>query len=92
MFDKKFTEHLAELSKIGFSDAELGDMAEDMTDVIALMDKVRDFDEAAEPYTPEAVGYGKLRVDRYTDSYPQSEILKNADMTKRGSFVVPKVV
>lgn len=92
MFDEKLTAHLAELSKLEFTPEELSQMTKDMTDIIALMDKVCDFDPAAAPYTLDSVDYEELRKDTYKDSYPNEKILENADNVKNNSFVVPKVV
>ncbi|MGN0181846.1 MAG: Asp-tRNA(Asn)/Glu-tRNA(Gln) amidotransferase subunit GatC [Candidatus Ornithomonoglobus sp.] len=92
MFDEKLTAHLAELSKLEFTPEELSRMTKDMTDIIALMDKVCDFDPAAKPYTLDSVDYEDLRKDNYKDSYPNEKILENAKNVKNDSFVVPKVV
>ena len=40
MFDLELTAHLAELSKLAFTEDELKAMAEQMSDIVALMDKV----------------------------------------------------
>ena len=92
MFDEKQTAHLAELSKLEFTAEELSKMTGDMTDIIALMDKVCDFDSSVKPYTLDSVDYGALRGDNYRESYPNGKILENASITKNDSFVVPKVV
>ncbi len=92
MFDEKLTAHLAELSKLEFSDDELSKMTGDMTEIIALMDKVCDYDPTVKPYTLDSIDYKELRRDNYSDSYPSEKILENADITKNDSFVVPKVV
>lgn len=92
MFDEKLTAHLAELSKLEFTPDELSKMTKDMTDIIALMDKVCDFDSAVKPYTLDSVNYNDLRRDNYKDSYPNDKILENAENVKNNSFVVPKVV
>lgn len=92
MFDEKLTAHLAELSKLEFNDEELARMTQDMTDIIALMDKVCDFDASVKPYTLDSVDYRDLRKDDYSESYPNEKILENAANVKNNSFVVPKVV
>lgn len=92
MFDEKLTAHLAELSKLEFTPDELSRMTKDMTDIVALMDKVCDFDPAVKPYTLDSVNYDDLRKDNYKDSYPNNKILENAKNVKNDSFVVPKVV
>lgn len=92
MFNSDLTKHLAELSKISFTDEELERMTEDMTNIIAIMDKVCEFDTSKKPYSLDAVNYNDLRKDEYTDSYPTENIVANAKNVKNNSFVVPKVV
>ena len=92
MFNSDLTKHLAELSKIEFTDSELQEMTNDMTDIIAIMDKVCSFDTSKPPYALDAVDYNDLRKDVYADSYPTDKITSNAKNVKNNSFVVPKVV
>ena len=92
MFDIDLTKHLAELSKINFSDEELAEMTADMSDITQLMDKVSGFADDVEPYELESVDYNDLRADDGKDSEPNEKITKNAKNVKNNSFVVPKVV
>lgn len=92
MFDEKLTAHMAELSKLSFTPDELAAMTKDMSDIIALMDTVCDFNPEITPYTLNAVDYEDLRKDNYKESYPTEKILENAKNVKNDSFVVPKVV
>ncbi len=92
MFNSDLTKHLAELSKIEFTDDELERMTSDMTDIIAIMDKVCNFDSAVKPYALDAVDYNDLRSDSHEMSYPTEKIIENAKNVKNNSFVVPKVV
>lgn len=92
MFDSELTKHLARLSKIKFTDDELNKMTDDMTDIIALMDKVCEFKNPVNPYTLDAVDYNNLRKDTHLDSCPPEDITRNAKNVKNNSFVVPKVV
>lgn len=92
MFDEKLTAHMAELSKLSFTPEELTAMTKDMSDIIALMDTVCDFNPEIKPYALNAVDYEELRKDEYKDSYPTEKVLENAKNVKNSSFVVPKVV
>lgn len=92
MVNEELTKHLAELSKIEFTDNELAAMTEDMKNIIELMDKVCDFDNTKKAYALDAVGYEDLRADEYKASYPTEKITGNAKNVKNDSFVVPKVV
>lgn len=89
MFNKELTIELSDLSKLEFTDNELRQMAKDMTDIIALMDKVRDFDVSNIHKTSESTSYDMLRNDSFKESYPTEKILENA---KTDGFAVPKVV
>ena len=86
MFNSDLTKHLAELSKLEFTDEELEQMTADMTNIIAIMDKVCEFDTSKPAYALDAVDY------KHRNSYPTEEIVKNAKNVKNNSFVVPKVV
>ncbi|MDR3824860.1 MAG: Asp-tRNA(Asn)/Glu-tRNA(Gln) amidotransferase subunit GatC, partial [Clostridia bacterium] len=92
MFNSDLTKHLAELSKLEFTDEELEQMTADMTNIIAVMDKVCEFDTSKPAYALDAVDYKDLRADEHRNSYPTEEIVKNAKNVKNNSFVVPKVV
>ena len=43
MFDVKQTAHLAELSKLSFTEEELNRITREMDEIVALMDTVADF-------------------------------------------------
>ena len=93
MFDSDLTKHLAQLSKIEFTDEELEKMTGDMTDITALMDKVCEFNNNnVNPYVLEPVDYNDLRTDKHADSYSADKITGNAKKVKNDSFAVPKVV
>lgn len=92
MFDVELTKHLADLSKIEFTDDELEQMTADMTNIIAIMDKVCEFDTSKPAYALDAVDYNDLRKDEHQSSYPTESITANAKNVKNNSFVVPKVV
>ena len=92
MFDSELTRHLAVLSKLTFNDDEIEKMTADMTDIIALMDKVCDFNPEVKPYALDAVDYRNLRKDTHNPSSDTENIISNAKNIKNNSFVVPKVV
>lgn len=92
MFDLELTAHLAELSKLAFTEDELKAMAEQMSDIVALMDKVKETDPSLPTYATDAVEYNNLRKDEAKPSFETEKILENAKNKKNSSFVVPKVV
>ncbi len=92
MFDINLTKYLAQLSKISFDEDELNKMTAQMTDIINLMDRVKDFDENEQPFALEATVYADLRGDSAKESFATEKILQNAKKVQNNSFVVPKVV
>lgn len=92
MFDLNLAKHLAELSKIEFTEKEIEEITCDMTDIISLMDKVRLFDESKDIFKQSVITSNELRADCSSASLPTEEILSNAKTTIRNSFIVPKVV
>ena len=92
MIDINITRKLAELSKITFSDNELEVLTEEMTEIIKLMDKVKEIESEGEACRLDAVDYDDLRNDCVKKSYDTEKILENAEEVRGNSFVVPKVV
>ena len=82
MFNSDLTRHLAELSKLEFTDEELEQMTADMTNIIAIMDKVCEFDTSKPAYALDAVDYKDLRADEHRNSYPTEELLRMRRMLK----------
>lgn len=92
MFDVELTKHLAELSKLTFSEEELEKVTAEMSDIINLMDKVKEIDPAMETFALPAVEYADLRTDKSRESFETAKIIENAKAVKDNAFVVPKVV
>ena len=92
MFDVEMTKHLAELSKLTFTEEELKKATAEMTDIIALMDRVKETDPTLETYALPAVEYKDLRDDISRESLDTDKIVKNAKAVKDNAFAVPKVV
>ena len=92
MFDIKLSRHLAELSKISFTEAELLKITDEMNEIVALMDTLADFSTDGVLTQRLSVGLEQIREDKACDSSPRSEILKNAAKRQENAFAVPKVV
>ena len=90
--DLTMVKYLAELSKLEYSDKELAATAEQMTDIIDLMDTVKEIDIQYDAYADNKNVYlNDLREDIKEDSFPTEKILQNA-VNDENCFVVPKVV
>ncbi|MCD7741401.1 MAG: Asp-tRNA(Asn)/Glu-tRNA(Gln) amidotransferase subunit GatC [Ruminococcus sp.] len=90
--DLEMVKYLAELGKLEFSDDALEKMAGDMTDIINLMDTIKEFDVEYDALKDNHnVGFNELRKDESKPSMATEKVLSNA-VNSADSFVVPKVV
>ena len=92
MFDYELTKHLAELSKLNLTESELKDMTAQMSEIVALMDTISDFDSASKLNEQGAVAFEGLRKDEVKPSLDREDILSNAKERSETFFKVPKVV
>ena len=92
MFDIKLATHLAELSKIEFTDNELEKITAEMDEIITLMDTVSNFEKDKNAVVNPAVNLDNIRSDVPASSLPRDEVLKNASQKDDKAFTVPKVV
>jgi len=92
MFDSILISHLAELSKLKFTDDELLKITENMGDIISIMDRVCDFDENGN-FEEKRLDLAKnIRQDEVKESLPRDKALSNASEMDGTFFTVPKVV
>ena len=86
--DLNMVKYLAELSKLEYSDKELAATAEQMTDIIDLMDTVKEIDITYDDLKDNHDVYlNDLRKDEVIESMPTSNAVNT-----NNCFVVPKVV
>ncbi|HNX64878.1 MAG TPA: Asp-tRNA(Asn)/Glu-tRNA(Gln) amidotransferase subunit GatC [Oscillospiraceae bacterium] len=90
--DLEMVSYLSKLGKLNFTEEELKKAAEDMTSIINIMDTIKDFDIAYDPFADNKNVYLKdLRVDESEPSMETEKILQNST-NSNNCFVVPKVV
>lgn len=89
--DRGLLAHLAELSKLAFSEEQLSVLGSEMEAIVKLMDTVKEFSSGNNPRR-EGRPLADIREDRPSPSYPTEEILKNAAARNGSFFSVPKVV
>mgnify|MGYP002406688938 CR=1 FL=1 len=90
--DLEMVSYLAKLSKLNFTQSELEQVADDMTDIIGIMDTVKEIDIAYDALLDNKnVFFNDLREDAAEESMPVEKVLKNAENSEN-CFVVPKVV
>ena len=77
--DLNMVKYLAELSKLEYSDKELAATAEQMTDIIDLMDTVKEIDITYDDLKDNHDVYlNDLRKDEVIESMPTSKVLSTA--------------
>jgi aspartyl/glutamyl-tRNA(Asn/Gln) amidotransferase C subunit len=83
---------IANLGKLTFSDNERDELLHDMTDIIDIMDTVKNADLVYDPLLDNKNVYiNELRKDKSETSFQTEKILQNA-RNMNNCFVVPKVV
>ena len=92
MFDKNLTAHLAELSKLKFTEKELEKMANEMAEIVNLMDSVNEFETEKTAGANAPLAVDAFRPDKPKSSMPREEVLKSAKSKSETCFKVPKVV
>lgn len=92
--EKAELDHIAELSKLSFTDEESEKMAEQMGDIIALMDTIRDFDiEYDDTKDNNQIPYARLREDKAEESFPTEKLMRNAVTGGADDcYVLPKMM
>ena len=83
--------HLAELSKIEFSEEEFRKIAIDIENIIELMDKVK-LSPACASVHPTPIDFDSLRPDSAKPSATAEEILQNSKSTSGVCFTVPRII
>lgn len=90
--DLQMVSYLSELGKLQFSDEELEKVAHEMTDIIDLMDTIKEIDVTYDAILDNKNVYlNDLRKDISAPSMSTEKVLQNAK-SSNNCFVVPKVV
>ena len=86
--------HIAELSKLSFTDEEAEKMMEQMGDIIDLMDTIRDVDlEYDDTADKNEIPYDSLREDTPAPSADTEKLLQNAVTDSTGNcYTIPKMM
>ena len=91
--DLETARRVAKLARIRVPDANLPQLAEQLSGILSFMEQLNDVDvEGIEPMTSVTPMRLKRRVDGVTDGNMPARILANAPDAREGFFAVPKVV
>jgi aspartyl-tRNA(Asn)/glutamyl-tRNA(Gln) amidotransferase subunit C len=83
--------HLAELSKLDFTEQELKDFSQDFESLVKLADVVKNATIQGDTYV-NAIDMNELRDDEPKDSTPVDVLLQNSPVVKNDSIVVPRIM
>ena len=90
--DLEMVSYLSRLGKLSFTEEELKITAEEMTNIIEIMDTIKEIDIKYDALADNKNVYlNDLRKDASEPSMPTQKILQNA-LNSEDCFVVPKVV
>ena len=93
MISRKDVEHVARLSRLALSDAELEKMREQLAAILAHIDTLRALDtEAVEPTSHAVPMENVMREDEPRPSLPQEAMLANAPDRSTDFFRVPRII
>ena len=83
--------HLAHLSRLELSEAELDAMQVDMTKILGFVAKIESLDlEGVEPLTQMSKSVNVMREDEVANMISKEDALKNAPDANSDYFRVPK--
>ena len=93
MISRKDVEHVARLSRLALSDAEIEKMREQLAAILAHIDTLRALDtEQVEPTSHAVPMENVMRDDEPCPSLPQEAMLANAPDRSADFFRVPRII
>ena len=93
MIDRKDVEHVARLTRLALTDAELERMREQLNSILAHLDTLRAVPtEGVEPTSHAVDLVNVMRDDVVTPCLPQADVLANAPDPSGELFRVPRII
>ena len=93
MISRQDVEHVARLSRLALSEAEAERMREQLSGILAYIDKLRALDTAGVEPTSHAVPVVNVfREDEPRPPFPVEDMLRNAPDRAGNFFRVPRII
>src|SRR5438128_12515664 len=93
VIDRKDVEHVARLSRLALTEAELERMREQLNSILAHLDTLRAVDtEGVEPTSHAVDVVNVMREDEVEPCFPQDAMLANAPDRSGEFFRVPRII
>lgn len=91
--DKSEVEKIAQLARLHISEADAEEVANRITDILALIDQMQSVDtESVEPMAHPLDVVQRLRADTVTETDNRDELQTLAPEAQDGLYLVPKVL
>ncbi|NKB33942.1 MAG: Asp-tRNA(Asn)/Glu-tRNA(Gln) amidotransferase subunit GatC [Pseudomonadales bacterium] len=91
--DKSEVEKIAQLARLHISVADADEVANRITDILALIDQMQSVDtDAVEPMAHPLDVVQRLRADEVTETDHRDELQTLAPEAQDGLYLVPKVI
>lgn len=91
--DKSEVDKIAQLARLHISEADADEVANRITDILALIDQMQSVDtDAVEPMAHPLDVVQRLRADAVTETDKRDELQTLAPEAQDGLYLVPKVI
>lgn len=90
MVDIKDVKHVADLSRLEFTDEELSKIQEDLSSIVNYCSQLSEV--VATSAVSMSGEMGTLRDDSVRESMDKADVVKNAPFHNDSAFIVPRVV
>ena len=91
--DRKEVEHVAQLARLQFDEAQLEMFVKQLNTILEYFDKLQDLDTSGiEPTSHAVVMNNVFRNDAVETFSDKDLLLKNAPAEEKGCFKVPKII
>ena len=91
--DRSEVEKIAQLARLQVNDAEADQVAERISSILALIDKMQAVDTTSvEPLSHPLDAVQRLRADVITETNQRDALQKIAPATEAGLYLVPQVI
>lgn len=86
-------EHIANLARLEFDEAEIPDFVEKLGSIVDFVDQLQQADtDSVEPMAHPLDQVQRLRPDEVTETVHRDEYQENATAVADGMYLVPKVI
>jgi len=93
VIDRETVEHVARLTRLALSEAELERMREQLNSILAHLDTLKTLDtEGVEPTSHAVDVFNVMREDEVEPCFPQDAMLANAPDRSGEFFRVPRII